>query len=878
MKRAVFQEIAEALTGFAPTSLSPMLSPLLLVVEDLHWCDDLSLEFLLYFTRQVTGRPMLVLMTYRNDEDHPALTHFLATLERERAATELTLAPLSAEETAAMIRAIFEQPQPVRRAFVEAVYSLTDGNPFFVEEILKSLVASGEIFFADGAWDRKPLAQLRLPRTIRDAVQQRTARLGSGARQALNLAAVAGRRFDFNVLLPLCGCEAATLLDHIRQMIHAQLVAEESANQYSFRHALTQQAIYDGLLARERRELHAAIAAQMERLLNDAVRSDSRLSDLAYHFHAAEVWDKSLLYSSQVGEAALAAIAPRAAVVHFTRALEAASALGQAVPASLYRARGRAYELLSEFEAACADYSAAQAAARAAHDSEAEWRALLDLGFLWQERDYARGGEYYHQALDLARRLEQPATLAHSLNRVANWHANAERPIEARRFHAEALDIFESLHDNDGIAETLDLFVSACFMGGDVLAGIPYAERAIPLMRELGNRRGLAQTLSIFAIRGGNYMIESVVSADAGLADCERDGKEALTLAREIGWRAGEAAILNIIAMLYGPFGFFERGLLAASEGLTLATEIGHRGWMATAHFALGCLYRDLLQTGEAETHAAQAFALANEVRSLYFLRKASAYLACSRIAQGNLDTAEPLLDAVFPTGETPRTLGERFVVMARAELALARGEPQVALAQVKQLAAATAKGESAGVIPRLAHLHASALLALGQPREALNVLVPAEAYARGRGLRPWRWKLLAAQGAAWLALGRRADAADALAAARGVVQDLAVGITDMKLREGFLQAARRQMASAPLLSAEGQAKHRYDGLTARERQVAVLIAQGKTNREIADALILSRRTVEVHIANMMTKLTFDSVAQIGAWGWAKGLADVNAR
>ena len=169
-------------------------------------------------------------------------------------------------------------------------------------------------------------------------------------------------------------------------------------------------------------------------------------------------------------------------------------------------------------------------------------------------------------------------------------------------------------------------------------------------------------------------------------------------------------------------------------------------------------------------------------------------------------------------------------------------------------------------------------LLALRRPREALAILLPAEVYASHKQLRPIRWKLLAAQGDAWLALGRRADAADALAAARSVIQDLAAGLADAQLRDHFLQAARRQLASAPKLSAQGLAKRQYDGLTARERQVAVLIARGKTNREIAAALTLSHRTVEVHIANMMAKLVFDSRTQIAAWAVSKGLADVGTR
>jgi predicted ATPase len=184
------------------------------------------------------------------------------------------------------------------------------------------LAAAGEIFYANGRWDRKPLSELHVPRSIQDAVQQRTDQLSDSARRVLTLAAVAGRRFDFALLQELTQHDEQHLLQLIKELIAAQLVVEESAEQFAFRHALTRQAIYADLLVRERKALHRRIADTLERLYASVL--DAHLADLAYHFLEVSAWEKALEYGRSAGEQAQAMYAPQAAIERVTRALDAA--------------------------------------------------------------------------------------------------------------------------------------------------------------------------------------------------------------------------------------------------------------------------------------------------------------------------------------------------------------------------------------------------------------------------------------------------------------------------------------------------------------------------------------------------------------------------
>jgi DNA-binding CsgD family transcriptional regulator/Flp pilus assembly protein TadD len=851
--------------------------PALVVLEDLHWSDDTSMEFLQYLARRVADHPVLLLLTCRDDETRPGLDHLLAELHRERLAVELPLTRFAPAEVDTLIRAVFGQERPVRADFLDAVYGLTEGNPFFVEEVLRSLVAGGDIFYAGGRWDRRPLDALRIPRTIQDAVRRRVERLSPAAHQALVLAAVAGRRFDFGILRELTGQDEPGLLELIKEMIAAHLVVEESAERFAFQHALTRQAIVSTLLTRERQSLHRQIAETIEHC---AGALDMHAADLGYHFHEAGAWAKALEYARRAGEQAQAMYDPRAAVEHFTRALGAARALALPPPPSLFRSRGQAYETLGEFEAARADHEAALAVARAAGDRPAEWQALLDLGFLWAARDYGRCGGYFEQTLALARQMEEPSLIAASLNRVGNWHLNAGRPHEARRHHEEALAIFERLADRRGIAATLDLLGLATLHGGDLFGGTAYYKRAATLFRELDDRRGLAGCLVMLAAEvAGQHLAWFGATEVTGAPDeakAVRLCEQALTIAREIGWSAGEAHILGEGSWVLAVQGAYAHALEWARAGLAVAEEIEHRQWIGLAQVSLGMIYADLLALPTARRHLQRALALADEIGSEYWGQLSSTMLALIFLQEGDCAAARAVLDGRFGRDVPTQTILQRLNWRIRGELALAGGDADEALAIADRLIASAANLTPTAVIPSLWLLRGRALAALSRTAEAEDALRAARRVVTER---PMLWRIHLALGKVYQAGGRPAEAEREFAVARAVVEDLAAGVPDDRdaeiggsLREHFLRSSAALLPRARPLTPLRAAKQAYGGLTAREREVAALIARGRSNREIAEALVVGERTVQTHIANIFAKLGVGSRAQVAAWASEKGL------
>jgi len=190
-----------------------------------------------------------------------------------------------------MLRAIFGPRDSLGEEFVHLLHGLTEGNPFFVEETLKSLIVDGDLAQTGGGWRARPLERVRVPRTAVEAVRRRLAALTADARAVASTAAVAGRRFDFGLLQTLTHLDEKGLLALVKELIAAQLVVEESAERFAFRHALTREAIYSELLARERVALHREVAATLER--QHAQSLDAVVEALAYHAWEAGDWERA---------------------------------------------------------------------------------------------------------------------------------------------------------------------------------------------------------------------------------------------------------------------------------------------------------------------------------------------------------------------------------------------------------------------------------------------------------------------------------------------------------------------------------------------------------------------------------------------------------
>jgi class 3 adenylate cyclase/tetratricopeptide (TPR) repeat protein len=304
--------------------------PMALLLDDLHWADKQTLSLLLRVASSAVAARLLILGTYRDSDltrRHP-LTELLAALRREPGTMRIQLTGLEGPEIVALMEAAAgHELDRTGHGLAQEVRRETDGNPFFVAELLRHLVESGALYQgADGRWTlRGPLGELGLPQSIREVIDRRVERLGAEATRVLSVAAVIGRDFDLALLQPVVGGDEDPLLDLLDEACEASLIAESEAapGRFTFMHALINHALYEGLGPTRRARTHRQVAEALERMYGD--EPGARLGELANHWtHATVAIDssKAVEYSRRAGENALAELAPDEALRWFTQALE----------------------------------------------------------------------------------------------------------------------------------------------------------------------------------------------------------------------------------------------------------------------------------------------------------------------------------------------------------------------------------------------------------------------------------------------------------------------------------------------------------------------------------------------------------------------------
>ena len=379
------------------------VQPLFLVWEDLHWADDSTLLLLQHIAQRLIEMPVLIVGTYRDVELDVArpLARALQELTRQRLAHRLGLKRLPEAGVEAMLRALSgqEPPQPL----VDAIYSETEGNPFFVEEVFKHLAEEGKLFDVQGHW--RPdlsISELEVPEGVRLVVSRRLERVSEDCRRVLTTAAVIGRAFSFDLLETLGELDADALLDALDEAERAHLImstADGREARFTFAHELIRQTLLSGLSLPRRQRLHLRVAEAMERVYARAL--EEHAAELAHHLYQAGTAAnprKTAHYLALAGERALAAAAFEDALRHYESALSLQPADDRRARADLLYKRGWALRSLGRWEEALGDWREALAAYEELGDAEAVGRLSSDMTaqLLW--------GARYVEALEISRR------------------------------------------------------------------------------------------------------------------------------------------------------------------------------------------------------------------------------------------------------------------------------------------------------------------------------------------------------------------------------------------------------------------------------------------------------------------------------------------
>jgi len=651
-------------------------TPLLILLDDLHWADKSSLLLLRHLARGAPSTAMLLIGTYRGDGvERTPLGALLADLQRDQGAARLTLRGLTVEDAGRLVEAITGR-RPAR-AFMKSLTSETSGNPFFIREVVQHLKDAGELDQVDGSKPALHTARTFVPESVKEVINQRLVRLSEQCKRALSLASVLGREFRLDVLARVGAFNEDDLLDALEAAQAAGLIAEEHGVQgrFSFSHALIREVLYEKLSETRRIRLHSRIGEVLE---NSSPADAVPLADLAYHFvQAASLngYERAVDYATRAAREATESLAHEEAAHFYELALRALA----------YRAATR------EIDDLRADLHAKRG------------NALASVG------NWPAAKEAFQAALEFldSSRLKRRAELLLKLGMVHFWLLDvaALRPLVT-----EALSLAEQVARKDLAAEALGWLGRAAQADGNLEAAMEVDRRALAMP-------GACMTGALVYSPLTLYLAGELRSA-------LKLSRKILDESRSSGESGALIYALTHCGLALAATGQYSEAAATFDEAREFARSCGAFPLVAraTAMSAGWCL--DVFDFAKAEALQCEAREIAYEAAFVPSQASAGIDLLMCFARQGNPGRAESLLqeveDAVLHARGWHEWMFRMRLEQAQAELALARGDWSTAVtratsARKQSQAAGRGKYEAAALAVR-----AQALQAGGKKREAL--------------------------------------------------------------------------------------------------------------------------------------------------------------
>jgi class 3 adenylate cyclase/tetratricopeptide (TPR) repeat protein len=711
--------------------------PQVVVYEDAHWMDQATEEYIDLMADSIATSRVLTVLTYRPGYAPP--------FGERTYHTRIALRTLSGEDSAQMARAMLAA-EALPEDLQTLIAQKAEGNPFFVEEVVKSLQEIGALRRqGEGYVLARRLDEILVPDTIQDVIMARIDRLEDAPKRTLQVAAVIGREFTQRLLARLADIQARTE-DYVRTLKALELIYEKRLFPelaYMFKHALTHDVAYNSLLVQRRRELHDQIARAVEELYADRLAEQYEI--LAHHYSRAEDWPKALEYLLKAAEKAAQGFANREAIALYDQALDAAGHLGPAVGSTtrmaIHRARAALYFVLSDFARARAEGQQVAALARDAGDraGEAEALAALSLAALWGH-DFGPALDASRQAIEVAEATgaTAPAALARL---TAGWtHTVNGRLAQGRADSEQALELSRAGGDH---------FTESCAlsMSGQHETWAGNCHTALPLQAEalrIARAHNLVFPLC-YAFFANGITLTTQGNYETGRAMFE----EGLAFTEKVGDEVWHQRLLNCLGWLHIELG-----------NLDPAFDLNRRG-------SEGARKR-----GDPETAANSELNLGDIL-----------------IARGDLALAGELLEGVHRLVEDPAVSEwqkwrySTHLFASLGELWLARGDPAHAREFVDRCLEVATRTRSRKYLAWGWRLAGEIARAQREWDDAERALGEALVASRTVGNPTQLWKTHLALGRLRAATGQHDVAREAYRAARGVVERTTAGLRDESLR-----------------------------------------------------------------------------------------------
>ncbi len=567
--------------------------PVLLIFEDTHWIDSLSLELILTLVPVVETAPLMLYCITRPGPERGCQA--VVAVARQRVPDRhvaLTLQPLSMAHSLRLVEALLviaDLPESVKKI----ISTHSEGNPLFLEEVIRSLIEAGLLERRGSYWQTAPdreIQEIRVPPTLTGLIAFRVDRLPMNARHAIQHAAVIGRRFSMSLLEAVVDPALCDNVQAALEELCALNLIEATdgiSGEYVFHHTLTQQVVYEGLLTEQRRAMHHRVGLALERLFPD--RRTELVERLAYHFEQAGDAEQALPYLIAAGEKARGQYANAEALDFYRRALKQA----ERVPVvtveqqlTIYAGMGNAYHWVGDFPAAIESFK--QCLPLLSPETEAHWIADVygRLGRTYEKRgDYEAALQWLAEGLarlepdPLNKRTEERAAL---YAEIAWSHFRRGQYTQATAWAKKGLALVEDRPDGTALASLYNVMGGIAYRQGDWALAIEYTQRRLALWEQRGDLWSVASSHNNLAI---------IYRAQGDLDRSIAHHQQSLELAERINEPTQMAASHNNLGNIYKDRGQWDLAQAAFKRSLEICQRIDDQWGAAQAHVNLGDLY-----------------------------------------------------------------------------------------------------------------------------------------------------------------------------------------------------------------------------------------------------------------------------------------------
>jgi serine/threonine protein kinase/tetratricopeptide (TPR) repeat protein len=666
--------------------------PVLLALDDLHWADESAREFLAYLAHNTDRERILIIATARPSGEGESFKAWFKNFRRE--CEVLPLAHFNKQQAFEVLEAIFGRVAITEKQFY-TLLTESGGNPYFLVELLRMLLAENRIKFNGTRWVFLDL-DVRLPQSLVDLVELIVERMSPEAKHVLSTAAVVGEEFDPDLLQFLVKSDEEALDSLLRRGVENGLISHLPARErYRFNNTTIRRVLYDSQNKRMRRRLHRTVAEWLE-----GNRSEPPLFELAYHYYQSGELISAFRYAVLAADAARESFQIDELCKYLVWAEESLALME------------RAQSLESD---ALAGYLPADPVECGMVNLLATYRWLCGLSLVYRSRDDL-AEEHLQRASSLAGMLDNHWLLGQICVTLGTSRIGSGTKSEAIDYFKQALEWYRQANNLEGQGQSLRSMSALYEQRGEYTLALDCARAAVDTARACDNR-----SLESFSLSSEAWMLCKLRRFE----ESALVARKALALARKAGDRAARCSCYNTVAEIYAEQGLYEEAIRPQRESLKIARALGNRRFELILTANLGEIYLRLGKYPEAEHYLLKVLKLLEVGSNRLLEQRTLQGLARVYVRLKKLPQAQAYIARAGTLGASMDILETRCeFFLAAAELLLAEGKHQEAIHQADE---AITRARVLGSLENewlLWLIKARAFIALGEVSQARDALV----------------------------------------------------------------------------------------------------------------------------------------------------------